>query len=176
LTTSLVKVTTGGQENDLQGKGKHDHCFVNVIVSGLKVVAIGDIDATHNFLSEHNDKEIKHKFERSMASFKGVNSTMKSTVEVIHYTPLNFGEWFGILDLMVIPLDDHRVIFGQDFMKLSKVATMPHENYLMFLDGNKTYGVPTMTRRKLGRVLRISAMKLIEVANEPIDKPCLITQ
>jgi hypothetical protein len=101
-----------------------------------------------------------------MAMFKVVNSIVKPTIGVVCSTPLKVGEWFGSLDLTVAPLDDHTIILGKDFLKLSKVVPMPHENYLMFLDGTKTCGVPMMTRRKLGRMPRMSVMKLIEATIE----------
>lgn len=66
------------------------------------------------------------------------------------YTPLKDGEWYRSLDLMVVPLDDHSIILGWDFLKLTKTALVPHENDLMFLSGTNTYVVPMMTRRKLG--------------------------
>jgi hypothetical protein len=55
----------------------------------------------------------------------------------------------------VAPLDDHTIILGQDFLKLSKVVPMPMRTCLMFLDATKTCGVPMMTKRKLGRMLRM---------------------
>jgi hypothetical protein len=57
-----------------------------------------------------------------MAMFKVVNSTVKPSTSVFCSSPLKIGEWFGILDLIVA----------------------------MFLDATKRYGVPMMTRRRLG--------------------------
>jgi hypothetical protein len=102
-----------------------------------------------------------------MATFKVVNSTVKLATRVVCSVPLKVGEWFGSLDLIMAPLDDHMVVLGKDFLKLAKVVLVPHGNCLMFLDGTKTYGMTMMTRRNLGRMLRMSVVKLIEATVNP---------
>ena len=71
---------------------------------------------------------------------------------------------------MVVPLDDHSVILGQDFLKLAKAIPLPHENHLMSLDGTKTCGVPMMNRRKLWKMPRMSTMKMVEMASDPTNR------
>ena len=85
-----------------------------------------------------------------MATFEVVNLEMKSTIVVVYSTPLKVGEWSCSLELMVVPLDNHLVILGHEFFKISKVVHMPHENYLMFLDGIISCDVTMMTKRRLG--------------------------
>lgn len=51
---------------------------------------------------------------------------------------------------------------------------MPHDNYLMFLDETKSWGVPVMTRRKLGWMPKMTAMKLVEATNELVDRPYVV--
>jgi hypothetical protein len=46
----------------------------------------------------------------------------------------------------------------------------------MFLDVTKTFGVPMMTRRKLGRMSRMLIMKLLEAISESTNRPYVITQ
>jgi hypothetical protein len=101
---------------------------------------------------------------------------MKLATRVVHSKHLKVGEWFGSLELKMVPLDDHKIILGQDFINLSKAVPMPHDNYLMFLDGNRSYVVPMMTRRNLGRVPTMSIIKLIEENNESTNRPYLIPQ
>lgn len=176
LTIGLCEFATRGQEVELHDEGKHDLCFVNTLVSGLKVAALVDTSATHNFVSEWIATTLHRKPKSSEATFKVVNSTMRPTTRVVCFAPLKVGEWFGSLDLMVVPLDDHSVILGHDFLKLAKAVLVPHENYLMFLDRNKTCGVSMMTRRKLGQMLRMSVVNLVEIMCEPTNRHRVIAQ
>jgi hypothetical protein len=70
LTAVLGKFVAEGQEHDSQGEGRHDLCFVNATVSGLKVAALVDTGATHSLISERTVKGIHCKAESSKASFK----------------------------------------------------------------------------------------------------------
>ena len=44
------------------------------------------------------------------------------------------GDWYGSCELMVIPLDDFRVILGLDFMRKGKVSVIPYLDGLMIHD------------------------------------------
>jgi hypothetical protein len=120
LTIGLGKFVAKGHEHDLQGEGMNGLCFVNATVSGLKVVALVDTGATHNFVSEWTTTTLHRKPEKSMAMFKVVNSIVKPITRVVHSAPLKVGEWFGSLDLTVAPLDDHTVILGKTFSSFPK--------------------------------------------------------
>jgi hypothetical protein len=52
LTVGLGKFMVEVHEYDLQGEDMNGVCFVNTTVSGLKVEALADTSATHNFVSE----------------------------------------------------------------------------------------------------------------------------
>jgi len=101
---------------------------------------------------------------------------VKLSTREVHCASLKVGEWFGSLDLIVAPLDDHTIILRKDFLKLSKAVPVSHENYLMFLDRTKTCDMPMMTRRKLGSMPIVSTIKLIDAISESMTKPCVITQ
>jgi hypothetical protein len=111
-----------------------------------------------------------------MTTFKVVKSIVKPTTRVVYSSPLKVGERFNNLDLTVAPLYDHTVILGKDFLNLSKAILLPHENHFMFLSGTKTYSVPMMTRRKLRRMPRMLAIKLIEATNDSAVMPYVIAQ
>jgi len=63
---------------------------------------------------------------------------------------LKVGDLFGVLDLIVGPIDDHNVVMGKYFMRSSKAIYVPHMNCLMFMDETKTCGLLMVTRRKMG--------------------------
>lgn len=67
-------------------------------------------------------------------SFKAVNSPFKTIHGIVQDIPLNVGSWEGCTDLTVIEMDDFELILGQDFLKIDKVAVIPHLDSLVFLD------------------------------------------
>lgn len=71
-------------------------------------------------------------------SFKAVNSPFKMIHGIVRDIPLNVGSWEGCMDLIVIEMDDFKLILGQDFLKIDKVAVIPHLDSLVFLDLKQT--------------------------------------
>jgi hypothetical protein len=86
LIIGLGEFVMGGQEHDLQGEGRHDLCFVNKMMSQLKVAAFADIGVTCNFISEWNPIGIHYKVEHNKASFEVVNSAVKANKSRLFYT------------------------------------------------------------------------------------------
>lgn len=67
---------------------------------------------THKLVSEMTTTSFYDKLESIKAMFKVVNSRMNLAIGAICSTPLKVRHSFGRLDLMVVPLDDHSIIFG----------------------------------------------------------------
>jgi hypothetical protein len=97
-------------------------------------------------------KSLHHKPERNTGTCKVMNSAVVSMIGIVHSTPLRVGEWFGNMDMLVAPLDDHAMILGLDFLRLSKATPLIHESHLVFLDEARTPSTPLMTKRKLKRM------------------------
>ena len=131
---------------------------------------------THSFVSEKTTRGLHHKPKRSKALFKVVNSVVKLTMGIVSSTPLKVGDWFGVLVLIVVPMDDHSVVLGQDFLRLLKSVSIPHMNFLMFMNKIETFDVHMMTRRKLRWIPRILDINLIKESSEPMDKPHAIAK
>lgn len=55
---------------------------------------------------------LHRKIEWDGSLIKEVNSGVNPMVEVIHSAPLTIGSWLGVLDMMVVPMDDQSVILG----------------------------------------------------------------
>jgi hypothetical protein len=170
LTTSPGEFMTEGHGCGSQYKEMNGIFFVDALVSGLKMVALVDTDATHHFVSEWTAMLLHYKIESNMSAFKVVKSTMKPTIGVVRSAPLKFGNWFGILDLTMAPLDDHLVVLGKDFLKIAKVVLVPHESLFVFLYRTKTLCVPMTMRRKLVWMPIMSAMRLMELASGYVNK------
>jgi hypothetical protein len=86
------------------------------------------------------------------------------------------GEWFGNMDLLVAPLDDHVMILGLDFLRLSKATPLIHEIHLVFLDKARTLSASLTMKGKLRRMPRISMIRLVKGVGRSIDEPCDMTQ
>ena len=116
---------------------------------------------------------LHHKSESRKDSFKVVNLAVDPVAKVIHSTSLMVGSWSSILDLIVIPLDDHTVLLGQEFLRLVRTISISHVDYLTFMNETKTFRVPMVRTMKFGWMPRMSFMRLIEVVG---NRPCLISQ
>jgi hypothetical protein len=121
-------------------------------------------------------KSLHRKPENCTGTCKVLKSTMMSVTWIVHSTPLRVGEWFGNMDLLVAPLEDHAMILGLDFLRLSKAAPLIHESHLVFLDEARTPSTPLTMKRKLRRMPRIFVIRLVEGVSGAHDKPCNMTQ
>ena len=103
----------------LQNKDKQVlHC-VDAMVSGMKVTTLVDSGATHSFVSERTAWGCHRKDECDGSSFKVVNLGVKPVAGIVRLALLTGGSWSGVLDMTVVPMDDQRVILGQDFLRLA---------------------------------------------------------
>jgi hypothetical protein len=107
-----------------QGEGE-GLCFVDVMVSGVKVASLVDTSVTHNFVSEWTMKSLHRKPESNMTMYKVVNSTVEPIVGVVRSAPLRVGSWFGNWDLMVAPLDDHALVLGKGLSHIFQGSSTP---------------------------------------------------
>lgn len=139
---------------------------MDAIVSGLKVATLVDNGLTHNFVSGWTTWGLHHKVECDESLFKVVNSIVKPVVEVIHSTPLRVGNWLGVLDLTVVPMEDQSVVLGQDFLRLTRVVLAPHESCFLFEDRTKTCGVPMVMRKTFGWVSHMPSLALLKVEGD----------
>jgi hypothetical protein len=96
-------------------------------MSGVKLAASINIDATHDFISEQTTTSLHCKIERSTTFFKEVNSLVKPMTGVVRSTPLRVGSWFGTWDLMVAPLYGHAMVLVKYFLKYAQLVHMSHE-------------------------------------------------
>jgi hypothetical protein len=98
--------------------------------------------ATHSFVSKGFMKSLHHKPESNIITFKVMKLAIVSVTGIVCSTPLRVGEWFGNMDLLVDPLDDHAMILGLDFLRISKAGPLIHESCLVFLDEGEHQAYP----------------------------------
>ena len=96
----------------LQNEDEQGLRCVDATVSGLKVTTLVDSGASHSFVSERTAWGLHCKVECDGSSFKVVNSEVKPVAGIVRSAPLTIGSWSGVLDMIVVPMDDQRVILG----------------------------------------------------------------
>jgi predicted aspartyl protease len=138
LVEHMQEFKTRGQGQNSQSEEVEGLYFVNTTISGLNMESLVDTSATHSFVSERATKSLHRKPESNTGTCKVMKSTVMSMIGIVHSTPLRVGEWFGNMDLLVAPLDDHAMILGLDFLILSKASPLIHESHLVFLDEART--------------------------------------
>ena len=121
-----------------------------------------DNDATHSFVSERMTWGLHCKVECDSTSLKEVNLGVKPMSGVIRSSPLTVGSLLGVLGMKMVHMDDHTVIFGQNFLRLAEVDLVPHEDCLLFVEEIKTFGVSFTMRKKFGQVPHTSSMTLFK--------------
>ena len=87
---------------------------------------------------------------------------MKTLKERINATPLIVGRWQGKVDLEFVPLEDHSMIVGQDFLRLARAVSVPHVGWLVFLEESGAWSFPLTTKSKLGHWPRMSSVQVFE--------------
>jgi hypothetical protein len=149
---------------------------VDTTISGLKMETLVETGETHSFVSEQATKYLHHKPKSCTRTCKVLKSTSMSMTGIVRSMPLRVGEWFGNMDLLVAPLEDHAMILGLDFIRLSKETPLIHESFLVFWDKARTPSTPLMMKRNIGRMPRIYVIRLVEGVSAITDNPCNVTQ
>jgi hypothetical protein len=86
----------------------------------------------------------------------------KKTTWIVRSTTVGMGAWLGNLDLIAVPLNDHAMILGQDFLKSAQAIRLIFKNCVVVLGGAEVLSMPMVRKSKLGWKLRISMIKLVE--------------
>ncbi|GKA92574.1 gag-aspartyl protease domain-containing protein, partial [Tanacetum coccineum] len=107
-------------------------------VNGVKVHALVDSSATHNFVADDEAKWLGINATKGGGTIKAVNSPAKAIHRVAKDVRAKIGEWEGTIDLSVVPIDDFKVVLGLEFLDKVRVFSMSFANSLCILDGGKT--------------------------------------
>jgi len=125
--------------------------YVPIELNGHQILALVDSGATHNFVNEEVAKRLGLQAEQKENMFKAVNSSVERVQGVAQKISLRIGEWAGVSDFTIVPLDDFEVVIGQDFMKKEKAVLLPHLNSFAFLAREKPIHVRTTKKAGGGR-------------------------
>nr|GEU97649.1 putative retrotransposon Gag domain, aspartic peptidase domain protein [Tanacetum cinerariifolium] len=95
------------------GKGLQ---YVEATINGVKVHALVDSGATHNFVAVDEAERLGINVTKGSRTIKVVNLPAKPIHGVAKDARAKIGEWEGTIDLSVVPMDDLKVVLGLEFL------------------------------------------------------------
>ena len=91
--------------------------FIDASLNGKATKSVMvDTGATYNFISEAEAKRLGLKLQKDAGRMKAVNSKALPTAGLAKQVCVRMGTWEGLIDLIVVKLDDFDVILGMDFL------------------------------------------------------------
>lgn len=100
--------------------------------------ALLDTNASHNFLSLEKAQRLRVKTVNKDGSTKAINSIAKPIQGITRGIKATIRQWMGRLDLLVMPMDDFKVVFGMKFLNQVKVFLLPFANTMCIMDKDVT--------------------------------------
>ena len=88
--------------------------FVDAKLKGKNVRIMVDTGATHNFVTKQKAKELGLNYVASNTKLKTVNATPTSVHGFAMKVPIDLGDWTGLTDFTIAPMDVFDVILGLD--------------------------------------------------------------
>nr|GEW28756.1 hypothetical protein [Tanacetum cinerariifolium] len=90
--------------------------YVEATINGIKVRALVDTGATHNFVAVDEAERLGINATKGSGTIKAVYSPAKPIHGVAKDAWAKIGEWEGTIDLLVVPMDDFIVVLGLEFL------------------------------------------------------------
>ena len=108
--------------------------FMVVQVNKIWVKALVDKGATHSCVPSNVDATLGLKneaYDSIVTSFNGRDHWVEG---IIRFCPLEMGEWVGYWDLIVMHLQDFKMIIMMDFLTQAEVSILPYLRTLAFME------------------------------------------
>ncbi|XP_051132507.1 uncharacterized protein LOC127252395 [Andrographis paniculata] len=144
-----------------EGDGvKHQgRMYMNVDINGRSYLCLLDPGANANYMSKEIAHELGLQWVSTEGRFKGVNSAWTRLTGVAKDVPIQVGDWKGMVNFNVAPIDDYLVFFGMRFVEQTKLAMIPHKDKYTIMDGSMpcditVYREKELTPKQLERGLR----------------------
>ncbi|KAI4331932.1 hypothetical protein L6164_016879 [Bauhinia variegata] len=80
--------------------------YVDLTIEGKTSSAIIDTGTTHNFIDAQEAKRLGITYKQGSGTIKVVNSEAKPIMGIVEAVKVKIGDWQGMLDFTVIPMDD----------------------------------------------------------------------
>ena len=120
---------------------------IHVLVNGIRIKAMVDSRATHNFLATSEASRLRIKLVDDDSQIKPVNSQAQRIQGISKDVLPQVGEWKDKCNLFCVPLDDFNLIPRIDFFLKSKATLIPHLGGLMILKEKHPCFVPAVKEK-----------------------------
>ena len=104
--------------------------FVEVKVNARNTKALVDSGATHSFIAEEEARKLGIQYTKELGQLKVVNSPSNPILGVSRGIPMKIAEWEGTINLIVVPMDDYRMVLGMDFLDMVCPWSFERDNTL----------------------------------------------
>ncbi|KAK2977405.1 hypothetical protein RJ640_009956 [Escallonia rubra] len=127
---AVAKVPTGeGQAST--GKGL---LYVEATRNGQPAPVMVDTGATHNFVTMEKAKRLGLKVVGGGGWLKSVNTNAKPLQGAARQVEMCLGSWRGLVDFLVAPMDDFKVVIGLDFLRQVNALVSPYNNSVHIME------------------------------------------
>lgn len=72
--------------------------------------------------------------EKDVGRLKNINSANFPIIRIACQVDMQLGQWSEKVDMLVIPVDDYKLILGMKFFDQFCALILPHENAMVVLD------------------------------------------
>ncbi|KAJ7960030.1 Gag-asp_proteas domain-containing protein [Quillaja saponaria] len=133
-------------KSDLQSKEEQLEDVASILKNGDELgggegsrnygeaVIMVDAGATHNFISERKAVSLGLKVAKNTSKIKAANSDAQAVLGMAYNINVKIGEWRGKIHLLVVPLDDFDIIFGNAFLVKAWAAVIPYLGGILVMD------------------------------------------
>ncbi|KAL4572161.1 hypothetical protein LXL04_018930 [Taraxacum kok-saghyz] len=127
--------------------------FVEAKVCGKNTKALVDSGATHSFMAKDEARKLGIPYVEEKGWLKVVNSPYNPILGVARGLPMKIADWEGTIDVIVVPMDDYRMVLGMDFLNKVCPWTIERDNTMRITKGSTIHIVPLERSRTKSRIL-----------------------
>ncbi|KAL4590921.1 hypothetical protein LXL04_003868 [Taraxacum kok-saghyz] len=149
LLNTLLK---GGTKKTHETKGG-SLMFVEAKVCGRNTKTLVDSGATHSFMAEDEARKLGIHYVKEKGWLKVVNSPYHPILGVSRGLPMKIADWEGTIDVIIVPMDDYRMVLGMDFLNEVRPWTIERDNTMRITKGSTICIVPLERSRTKSRIL-----------------------
>ncbi|KAA0057352.1 Asp_protease_2 domain-containing protein [Cucumis melo var. makuwa] len=117
-----------------------------------------DSGATQNFITEAEAKRLNLHWEKDAGRMRAVNSAALPIIGLVKRMMIRLGGWSGLVDFVVVKMDDFDVVLEMEFLLEHQVIPMPLAKCLVIT--GSTPSVVQIDLRQPDGLKMISAMQL----------------
>ncbi|KAF3780099.1 hypothetical protein EJ110_NYTH40041 [Nymphaea thermarum] len=99
---------------------------IEILVNGKPTIAMVDMGATHNFISEKKVGKLGLTRGKGESRVKAVNSEARPIHAIVRDVVVKIEGWTSRANFSMVQTDDFQMILGMEFLRAAKMVPMPH--------------------------------------------------